>query len=63
MIRRIQTTNISFRATGELKRNLEKFCEEMHVHYSSVIRQAVAAYLQREMTAQPHEPSGQELRT
>ncbi len=49
-MRKIQTTNISFRATDELKRRLTKFCEENDLHNSFVIRQALAAYLKEQMT-------------
>jgi predicted transcriptional regulator len=46
-MRKIQDTNISFRATDELKRRLTQFCEQNDLHNSFVIRQALAAYLQR----------------
>ena len=47
-MRKIQTTNISFRATDGLKRRLTNFCVEHDLHNSIVIRQALAAYLQRQ---------------
>lgn len=47
-MRKIQTTNISFRVTDGLKRRLTNFCVENDLHNSIVIRQALAAYLQRQ---------------
>ena len=46
-MRKIQTNNISFRATDRLKSQLTKFCVENDLHNSSIIRQALAAYLQK----------------
>ena len=47
-MRKIQNTNISFRATTDLKQRLTDFCLENDLHNSSVIRQAVASYLRQE---------------
>jgi predicted transcriptional regulator len=47
-MRKIQNTNISFRATTDLKSRLTEFCIENDLHNSSVIRQAVASYLRQE---------------
>ena len=47
-MRKIQNTNISFRATTDLKQRLTDFCLENDQHNSSVIRQAVASYLRQE---------------
>ena len=47
-MRKIQNTNISFRATTDLKQRLTDFCLENDRHNSSVIRQAVASYLRQE---------------
>jgi predicted transcriptional regulator len=52
-MRKIQTTNISFRATDNLKRRLTNFCVENDLHNSIVIRQALAAYLQRLAVSEP----------
>jgi hypothetical protein len=53
-MRKIQTTNISFRATDNLKRRLTNFCIEHDLHNSIVIRQqALAAYLQRLAVSEP----------
>ncbi len=51
-MRKIQNANISFRATDELKRRLSQFCEANDLHNSFVIRQALAAYLKEQMTAE-----------
>jgi len=48
-MRKIQNTNISFRATTEdLKKRLTNFCLENDLHNSSVIRQALNSYLRQE---------------
>ena len=47
-MRKIQNTNISFRATTDLKQRLTDFCLENDLHNSSVIRQALASYLRLE---------------
>ena len=47
-MRKIQNTNISFRATTDLKRRLTEFCLENDLHNSSVIRQALNSYLRQE---------------
>jgi predicted transcriptional regulator len=47
-MRKIQNTNISFRATTDLKQRLTDYCLENDLHNSSVIRQAVASYLRQE---------------
>ena len=52
-MRKIQTTNISFRATDNLKRRLTEFCIEHDLHNSIVIRQALAVYLQRLAVSEP----------
>ena len=46
-MRKIQNTNISFRATDDLKQQLTKFCEENDFHNSFVVRQALVLYLKR----------------
>ena len=51
MLRKIQNTNISFRATTDLKQRLTEFCLENDQHNSSVIRQALASYLRQETKA------------
>ncbi len=50
-MRKIQNTNISFRATTGLKQRLTDFCLENGLHNSSVIRQALASYLRQETKA------------
>jgi predicted transcriptional regulator len=50
-MRKIQNTNISFRATTDLKQRLNDFCLENDLHNSSVIRQAVASFLRLETKA------------
>ena len=50
-MRKIQNTNISFRATSDLKERLTNFCLENDLHNSSVIRQALASYLRQETKA------------
>ena len=45
-MRKIQNTNISFRATTDLKQRLTDFCLENDLHNSSVIRQAVGFLLE-----------------
>ena len=47
-MRKIQNTNISFRATEDLKKRLTNFCLENDLHNSSVIRQALNSYLRLE---------------
>ena len=51
-MRKIQNTNITFRATTDLKQRLTDYCLENDRHNSSVIRQAVASYLRQEMKAE-----------
>ena len=50
-MRKIQNTNISFRATTDLKQRLTDFCLENDLHNSTVIRQALASYLRQETKA------------
>ena len=50
-MRKIQNTNISFRATTDLKQRLTDFCLENDLHNSSVIRQALDSYLRQETKA------------
>ncbi len=47
-MRKIQNTNITFRATTDLKERLTNYCLENDLHNSNVIRQAVASYLRQE---------------
>ncbi len=47
-MRKIQNTNISFRATTDLKQRLTDYCLENDLHNSSVIRQALNSYLRQE---------------
>ena len=47
-MRKIQNTNITFRATTDLKQRLADYCLENDLHNSSVIRQALASYLRQE---------------
>ena len=47
-MRKIQNTNISFRATTDLKQRLTECCLENDLHNSSVILQALASYLRQE---------------
>ena len=47
-MRKIQNTNISFRATADLKQRLTNFCLENDLHNSNVIRQALNSYLRQE---------------
>ena len=47
-MRKIQNTNISFRATTDLKQRLTAFCLENDLHNSNVIRQALNSYLRLE---------------
>ena len=47
-MRKIQNTNITFRATTDLKQRLTDYCLENDLHNSCVIRQAVNAYLRQE---------------
>ena len=47
-MRKIQNTNISFRATTDLKQRLTDFCLENELHNSNVIRQALNSYLRLE---------------
>ena len=48
-MRKIQNTNISFRAATDLKQRLTDYCLENDLHNSSVIRQALNSYLRREV--------------
>ena len=50
-MRKIQNTNISFRATTDLKQRLTDFCLENDLHNSAVIRHALASYLRQETKA------------
>ncbi len=47
-MRKIQNTNISFRATEDLKQRLTNYCLENELHNSNVIRQALNSYLRQE---------------
>ena len=47
-MRKIQNTNISFRATTDLKQRLTDICLENDLHNSNVIRQALDSYLRQE---------------
>jgi predicted transcriptional regulator len=47
-MRKIQNTNITFRATSDLKQRLTDFCLENDLHNSNVIRQALNSYLRQE---------------
>ena len=47
-MRKIQNTNISFRATADLKQRLTNFCLENELHNSNVIGQALNSYLRQE---------------
>ena len=47
-MRKIQNTNISFRATTDLKQRLTEYCLENDLHNSYVIRQALNSYLRQE---------------
>jgi hypothetical protein len=47
-MRKIQNTNISFRATEDLKQRLTNYCLENDLHNSNVIRQALNSYLRQE---------------
>ena len=47
-MRKIQNTNITFRATTDLKQRLTEFCHENDLHNSNVIRQALNSYLRQE---------------
>jgi hypothetical protein len=51
LMRKIQNTNISFRATTDLKQRLTEYCLENDQHNSSVIRQALNSYLRLETKA------------
>ena len=44
-MRKIQNTNISFRATADFRDKLTHFCEHNDLHNSMVIRQAVNEFL------------------
>ena len=50
-MRKIQNTNISFRATEDLKQRLTDYCLENDLHNSNVIRQALNSYLRLETKA------------
>ncbi len=47
-MRKIQNTNISFRAPEDLKQRLTNYCLENDLHNSPVIRQALNSYLRLE---------------
>ena len=47
-MRKIQNTNVSFRATTDLKQRLTEYCLENDLHNSNVIRQALNSYLRQE---------------
>jgi len=47
-MRKIQNTNISFRATTDLKQRLTEYCQDNDLHNSNVIRQALNSYLRQE---------------
>ncbi len=47
-MRKIQNTNISFRATTDLKSRLTEYCQANDLHNSNVIRQALNSYLRLE---------------
>ena len=47
-MRKIQNTNISFRATERPETRLTDFCLENDLHNSNVIRQALNSYLRQE---------------
>ena len=47
-MRKIQNTNITFRATTDLKQRLTDYCLENDLHNSNVIRQALNSYLRQE---------------
>ena len=49
-MRKIQNTNITFRATTDLKQRLTDYCLENDLHNSNVIRQALSSYLRQETT-------------
>lgn len=51
-MRKIQNTNITFRATTDLKQRLTDYCLENDLHNSAVIRQAVNSYLRQELKAE-----------
>ena len=51
-MRKIQNTNITFRATTDLKQRLTDYCLENDMHNSSVIRQALNSYLRQETKAE-----------
>ena len=44
-MRKIQNTNITFRATTDLKQRLNDYCLENDLHNSNVIRQAVEFFI------------------
>jgi hypothetical protein len=47
-MRKIQNTNISFRATRDIKQRLTDYCLENDLHNSNVNRQALNSYLRQE---------------
>ena len=48
-MRKIQDSNISLRISKNLKNRLNDFSLQYELHSSSVVRQALAWYLQRQM--------------
>ena len=50
-MRKIQNTNISFRATTDLKQRPTDHCIENDLHNSNVIRHALNSYLRQETKA------------
>ena len=52
-MRKIHNTNISFRATTDLKQRLTDYCLENDLHNSNVIRQALNSYLRQEKENMP----------
>jgi len=50
-MRKIQNTNVSFRATTDLKQRLTDYCLKKDLNNSSVIRQALNSYLRQETKA------------
>ena len=50
-MRKIQNSNISFRATERFEAEVDDFCLENDLHNSNVIRQALNSYLRQETKA------------
>ena len=48
-MRKIQDSNISLRISNNLKKRLTDFSLQYELHSSSVVRQALLCYLQRQM--------------